>query len=342
MATQSPRPRRRASHSSSCSTSSDSLSSLSSTSQSSLDEDASNARVTPYWCAYRYIIESRGFRLDTYGDVKQWYHEYGASLGPRGHFVLNNLPGYLRACRGQDDNELCRDDGLPDRLFRGTQYHTGVKVMIKAVHLHSREYDVIRYLSSTAVRSHAMNHCIPVLEFIEVPGDDIVFIVMEEWSQRLVATTPCNLTLFLNALRQCIEHIVFMHKHHIAHLDVSLHNILTDNNGHYAFIDYEFSARYDGIINPRVYTSRGTEVPPELERGERSDPYKVDIYALGKLIVGAMELTGYNVPELQALVKHMIRGCFEQRPTAEQVLQSFDAIVASVCPSLLRMSYPRQ
>ncbi|KAH9901019.1 kinase-like domain-containing protein [Cubamyces lactineus] len=335
MAAHPPCSRRRASQSSSGSSSDDSPSS-SSTSQSSLDEDAVNLRVTPYWCAYRSIIQCRGFRLDTCKDVKQWYHEYWRSLGSQGKPVSKDLPGYLRACHGQDENELCRDDGLPDRLFRGTQCHTGVKVVIKAVHLQSREYDVTRYLSRKPLRNHPMNHCIPILDLIEVPKDNIAFIVMEEWSSQLVSATPCNLGLFLDALRQCIEHIAFMHAHHVAHLDVSLRNILTDYKGHYACIDYELSTRFDSIACPRVCTPRGTEIPPELERGECSDPYKVDVYALGILILRAMDLTGYDVPELHGLVKHMTRSRFEQRPTAQLALRNFDDILARIPPSRLQ------
>lgn len=97
-----------------------------------------------------------------------------------------------------------------------------MKVVIKAVHLYSREYDVIRHLSSPTLRSHPMNHCIreyphlpeinkllmpdlAVLDLIEVPRDNLAFIVMKEWSAQLVADTPCNLGLCLSALRQCIE-----------------------------------------------------------------------------------------------------------------------------------------
>ncbi|KAI9070383.1 hypothetical protein FKP32DRAFT_1558061 [Trametes sanguinea] len=334
--------RRRSSQSSSSSSTSDASSSYSSTSQSSVDEDACNMRLTPYWCEYRCIIASRGFRLDTYRDVKQWYHDYAASLGPDGRALLRELPGYARACRGRDENELCRDDGLPERLFRGTQCSTGVKVVIKAVHLRSREYDIIRFISSKAVRSHPMNHCIPVLDLIEVPSDQLAFIVMAEWSQKLVSDSPCNLGLFLNALRQCIEHITFMHAYHIAHLDISLHNILTDTRGHYACIDYELSARFDGIAEPRICSRKGSELPPELERGDSSDPYKVDVYALGILLLRAMELTGYDVPELHGIVKRMLCPHFDQRPTAQQVLQSFNKIVSRIHPARLQVACPHQ
>ncbi|RPD66228.1 kinase-like protein [Lentinus tigrinus ALCF2SS1-7] len=299
-------------------------------SQSSIDEEAVNCRISPYWCAYRSIIEARGFRLDTCRDVKQWYHDYWAVEASQGRTVIRDLPGYLRACRGQDENDLCQDAGLPDRLFRGTQCSTGVKVVIKAVHLSSREYDVIRYLSSPALRTHPMNHCIPVLDLIEVPQEKLAFIVMEEWSAQLATNTPCSLVCFLNALRQCIEHIAFMHAHHIAHLDVSIRNVLTDYFGHYAFVDYELSSRYDAIPNPRIRCPRRTEVPPELERGEASDPYKVDVYGLGVLMLCALKLSDHDIPELYPLIRQMLHDQFEQRPAALQALAMFNTITADI------------
>ena len=94
--------------------------------------------------------------------------------------------------------------------------------MIKAVHLHSREYTAVRYLSSSGLRSDPMNHTIrmsshirvrhalncsavAILDLIDVPGDSLVFIVMEEWSPQLVSDVPCTLRHFLSAIRQCIE-----------------------------------------------------------------------------------------------------------------------------------------
>lgn len=80
----------------------------------------------------------------------------------------------------------------------------------------------MRYLSSPLLRRDPRNHLIrewdhpflllsiltilvAILGLIEIPKDDIAFIVMEEWSPQLVPETPCSLRLFLGALRQCIE-----------------------------------------------------------------------------------------------------------------------------------------
>lgn len=118
---------------------------------------------------------------------------------------------------------------------------------------------------------------------------------------------------------------------------------------HYASIDFELSRCYDGIRHPRIRSARGTEVPPELERGEWSDPFKVDIYALGVLILKACDvcasisffnitvtdkllpqLTGYLVQELILLTAPMLYEDYTQRPTAAAVLKRFDGLVAAM------------
>jgi len=81
-----------------------------------------------------------------------------------------------------------------------------------------------------------------------------------------------------------------MHEHHIAHLDISLRNIVTDYEGHYAYIDYEASRRFNETAYPLIFGYRGTEVPPECERGEFIDPYKVDVWALAVMMLRACKV----------------------------------------------------
>lgn len=86
-----------------------------------------------------------------------------------------------------------------------------------------------------------------------------------------------------------------MHRQRIAHLDISLHNFLTDHEGHYACIDYEQSRRYDNSSTvPQMQYYRAAEIPPELERGESSDPFKVDVWALGVFILRACKVLIIN------------------------------------------------
>jgi serine/threonine protein kinase len=82
-----------------------------------------------------------------------------------------------------------------------------------------------------------------------------------------------------------MQHAVFMHSLKIAHLDISLRNLLSNYNGRCAYIDFELARRFEGDPNPRIACRRGTEVPPECEQGKLSDPYKIDVWALGILIL---------------------------------------------------------
>jgi serine/threonine protein kinase len=78
-----------------------------------------------------------------------------------------------------------------------------------------------------------------------------------------------------------------MHKHHIAHLDISLTNLLTDYMGHCAYIDYEISRRFESTdpTTHLIYNYRGTELPPESGKDTPIDPYKVDVWALAVLLL---------------------------------------------------------
>lgn len=149
-----------------------------------------------------------------------------------------------------------------------------------------------------------------VLDLLRWSNEDIAFIVMEEWSPQPITYGSCCLTLFLKALRQCIEvsasgqidlltdssliihlkHVAFLHKNYMAHLDISLMNLVTNCSGQYAYIDYELSRRFDCNVSPLVYSYRGTEVPPECETQSAVNPYKIDIWALAVLILRACKV----------------------------------------------------
>lgn len=76
----------------------------------------------------------------------------------------------------------------------------------------------------------------------------------------------------------------------MAHLDISLHNFLTDYRGRCACIDYEHSRRVDDLVSPGTCWPKGTEVPPELERDQACNPYMVDVWALAVLILRACKV----------------------------------------------------
>ncbi|KAH9484256.1 hypothetical protein JR316_0003736 [Psilocybe cubensis] len=297
-----------------------------SSSDSSVDEEEVNRRVKPFWPKYQAVFRSRGIRLDTVRDVKLFYKQQLKA----GSSTLYH-PFHSQTEFQQSDDALCPDAGLPDNLFRGIRISDSKRVVVKAVHAGSREYSIVYKLSQPPFRNDPMNHTIPVLDQFTVPEDDMAFIIMEEWSTNLVASLgPCCMTRFLLAMRQCIEHAAFLHKHRIAHLDISLMNLLTDYHGRYAYIDYELSRHFDNLSPSLIYNYRGTELPPESESSTGIDPYKVDVWALGVLILRACKLTGYWIPELMLVIKPMLEDEPSRRPSSWHALHAFDKVVTSL------------
>jgi len=136
----------------------------------------------------------------------------------------------------------------------------------------------------------------------------------------------------VSALLEISQHVVFMHKHRIAHLDISLRNLLTDYKGHYAYIDYELSRRFDDAVPACISGFRTTEVPPECEllNGDCPDPFKADVWALAVLILRACKLAGYCLKEIVQLTIPMLNPHPENRPSMSDVLRTFDEMVPTI------------
>ncbi|KAF9533013.1 kinase-like domain-containing protein [Crepidotus variabilis] len=288
-------------------------------SDTSVDEEDLNARLTPFWPKYIELFRNRGLQLDTVKDVKELYGPAAPCL-PYGLYSETNR-----------DDDLCPDPGLPDRLFLGTRISDSKRFVVKAVNPESREYQTILVLSRPPLLEDPGNHTIPVIDLFQ--EDAIAFIVMDAWSTQIEHQPDllCCKWQFLSALRQCIEHIAFMHTQCMAHLDISLRNVLSDRKGRFVFIDYECTRSFPQSAGlPFAQECYGTEMPPETEGRGRIDPFKVDIWALGVLMLRGSKLTGHFVPELMSIIEWMLQEDPCQRPTAQAVLQSFNSVLSSL------------
>jgi serine/threonine protein kinase len=197
-------------------------------------------------------------------------------------------------------------------------------------------------------------HCYGGMVATTVCGGSLLLKTVPRSSSSMHRGQPGHILWSIAYFFYCFpQHSVFMHSHHIAHLDISLRNLLTDYNFHYACIDYETSHRFDCMSHPRLSGIRGTEMPPEAERGEPCDPYKVDIWALAVLILRACnvrfrycrvnkdwtarQLAGRQIPELVHLTRPMLQDNPDRRPSASAVLKEFDKIVAIIHASQASM-----
>jgi hypothetical protein len=53
----------------------DSIPSTPTSSESSVDQDEVNSRIVPVWLRYRDFLEHKGFKLDSYRDVREFYEK---------------------------------------------------------------------------------------------------------------------------------------------------------------------------------------------------------------------------------------------------------------------------
>jgi hypothetical protein len=82
-------------------------------SDSSFDEDDVNRRMAPIWELYGDLIRSRGFRLETLSDAREYYRRQSLKSG----FLDTAYSEQLSAYEGQAGHTLCHDAGLVRILF---------------------------------------------------------------------------------------------------------------------------------------------------------------------------------------------------------------------------------
>jgi len=254
-----------------------------------------------------------------------------------------------------------------------------VRVFIKRIDANTPEVGIAQFLSSEELRSDPANHCVPVLDVIpdsHKPGK--VLLVMPLF--RPYNDPPFDkVGEIVDFLRQMLEGLEFMHRHHVAHRDGASLNVMMDpgemfpegfhprrihshpteidktvtwiprsaTSVKYYFIDFGISVRFDnmesrGLVRGRFGREKTT---PELVAATDEtlyDPFPVDIYVAGKLIETNIEDVN-GLKALDSLVARMIARDPKARPAADECLSEYLKLSASLRKPLLESKpLPRQ
>ncbi|KIJ27330.1 hypothetical protein M422DRAFT_784939 [Sphaerobolus stellatus SS14] len=243
------------------------------------------------------------------------------------------------------------------------------KVILKLVKTTREEIPIARYLSSPSLRSDNRNRAVHILDFIPLPKtDEKAFLVMP--LHRHFNNPPFSfVSEILEALRQLLQGLEFMHEHNIAHRDACWYNIVMDSSGlipegfnyaspwrhdnlipilfhgrnrkavapvQYYFIDFGLSMKFDDIDHRAYVKGRvgQNKTVPEFLKDIPYDPFKLDIYQFGAVITRLIAWY-FDLEFLQPLALSMMQQDFEQRPTPSEALKHFEAIVSSLRPEKL-------
>ncbi|KAJ7159791.1 kinase-like domain-containing protein, partial [Mycena filopes] len=308
------------------------------------------------------------------GDERWWVDNYafilaqGYKLRPRYH------PDWIPSWWTTDDpNDEYEDDiavYMVTPALDATCINDGVKVVLKRLPNRGTELGILTLLSTRPLRSDRRNHTIPVLKVIPVPRDTWTLVVMPYG--RSFDTPPfhcCN--EFMEAMRQYLEGLQFMHDNNISHFDIAPQNMLMDESrivptgSHfvrphthsgfrrlfrwnnrcsvgpldYYYIDFGLSMYFpSGKSTARALgTLRTFRTIPELSDTVPYDPFKVDIYQLG-LTMDKIIQTYRALKPFEPVAAAMMNPDPLARPSAAESLAALQNIAGKMSARTLRAS----
>ncbi|KAJ3490970.1 hypothetical protein NLI96_g1017 [Meripilus lineatus] len=289
-------------------------------------------------------------------DQQVWLQEKGYMLRPRYH------PNWVPSAQTKPGPARIHEDTicpLFPQVMDAKSMSTGDIVMLKKVSLahHPYEIGIHQYFSAEPIASHPRNHCVPLLNVLEVPGEpDTVLLVMPLLRS---FDDPKFQTIgeLIECLRQIFEGVQFMHHAHVAHRDCNSLNIMMDPTGlfpdlyhpqvpdmnyeytdlakrftrtkapiKYYLIDFGISRKFNPADGPprELPIRGGDKSAPENDSEEPIDPFPTDVYYLGNMIrEDILDLTR-GVEFLRPLAEDMAQEDPSKRPNMDEVVERFE------------------
>ncbi|KAH7887371.1 kinase-like domain-containing protein [Phlebopus sp. FC_14] len=242
---------------------------------------------------------------------------------------------------------------------------------------HPAEAEIALFLCSPALLLDSYNHSVRILDsFSDKKEPEILYLVMP--LLRRFNDPPFTIIKeSVEFVDQTLQGLTFMHQHNVAHRDCSGQNIMMEAHGlypngwhpmapalsrdgrvfitphknrcdvniQYIFVDFGLSTRFAPGEPHLVVGAKGAAPAPELSLEIPYNPFKLDVYLLGKVfqehicenshsssIVQAYD----DVPFLEPLVKDMTAFNPNDRPTAKEALKRWRDICKSKEASSMR------
>ncbi|KAJ7074531.1 hypothetical protein C8F01DRAFT_1100802 [Mycena amicta] len=251
-----------------------------------------------------------------------------------------------------EDSHIERNPNVLDAV----RTSDGTKVVLRRVRTWKEELSILSLLNS---HLEPNNRTVRILDVIPLADDEEITLIVMPFLREFRDPAFRHLREIVEAMRQFLQGLEFMHSHNITHRDACDRNLVMDASklmpgGHhfsvpwtengdsrvpsrwrdrcsvapidYYFIDFGLSSRHEeGIDAARVVGDRGRDdTVPELSETVPYNPFKLDIYQLGNvfknLIPKYPAIDTYFGPLLDA----MTNVAPEDRPTASIALLQFE------------------
>ncbi|KAG5653367.1 hypothetical protein H0H81_000868 [Sphagnurus paluster] len=213
------------------------------------------------------------------------------------------------------------------------------------------EVKIAQYLSSPEMRGDPKNHCVQIWDSFRDPILPKVEYIIMPPLRRYADPEFGAVGEVVDFVTQVVEGMEFMHKHLVAHGDLTTQNIMMDarpilpSGWHfvaqhrdlsgelispraridypvrYVIIDFDCSVRLSPG-QPHLITNFGGRdgEPPEYKSRQPYDPFKIDVFTLGNVFFKDFYKVYEGLDFLASLIDFMKTANFRQRPDAEMVM----------------------
>jgi len=305
------------------------------------------------------LFDSERWWRDQYREIEN----HGYRLRPRYH------PEWEPSWKRSGKSFFQTEDGQPTLLptaMDATRWQDGKQVMLKRVP-GGRELEITQFLSSPGLRREDRNHCVPLLDVIELPHTHEQKLMVMPFLRPFNKPRFQTYGEFVTFFTQICDGLEFMHERNIAHRDCTANNIMldpsrmypngfhpiqinrrrdlrgqakrftrTDRPTRYYLIDFGLSQQYSSRNALDEPLRGGDKTAPEHQLGRRCNPFHTDIYYLGNLIRERFLNIYTGFAFMKGLVDAMTNDDPGKRPTIEEVISMFSRVRDSLSRFKLR------
>lgn len=297
------------------------------------------------------IFETREYEEENWSQLEDLFNAHGYNFRPR------LRKGWTPSWHTTGKSPLHSEDGEILRTHLVDAYtNDGKCVCIKLVRRGDSESRIAQMLSTKELRADPRNHCVPIIEVIDDPGDDRKSYMVMPLLRNADSPPFQYVKEIVDFVDQVLEGLVFLHEKGVAHRDCVMHNFLMDGDAMYPEgfhpVKFAYKRDYSGyatyiprsVAGVRYYFADfgiSTHIPegarekfvtgilgrdqdpPELSESVPYDPFKLDVFIIGNMLKQEFCNTFTNTDFLLPLTRELTRTDPEQRPTAEQAFNQW-------------------
>ncbi|KAH8988767.1 kinase-like domain-containing protein [Lactarius hatsudake] len=316
------------------------------------------------------------------GDLDEhetWWAERQEALEVAGYMLRSRYrPGWIPSWRGTDKFYLDVEDGQIIRMRLGmdaTRISDGRPVVLKRLPFEEgpHELRVNRLFSTEPLASNPRNHCVRLLDVIQLPNDPPI--VVHPLLRRHNNPRFRTIGEFVTFFAQICEGVKFMHENHVAHRDCTYANIMLDPSGmypnsfhpvdpgkskdfrrkvkgysrtrrptRYLLIDFGHSRIYDPANGPPLdqpLAGGDKSAPEHQDQKGLCNPFPTDVYYLGNLVRKHYMQKYHGLEFMEPLIVDMVQEDPKKRPSMDEVVTHFAEIRSKLSTWKLRSRMAR-